>query len=55
MLEALKLFPAYLTLLTFFLVILPTVVCASVRLSLYRHLQDLVKKTNRLISQDNQI
>lgn len=53
MLEALKLFPAYLTLLTFFLVILPTVVCASVRLSLYRHLQDLVKKTNRLISQDS--
>jgi len=47
--EILKIFPIELVILTIILVIIPTVISAVMRISLYRHLKDLVKKTNRLL------
>ncbi|BAQ63281.1 hypothetical protein [Geminocystis sp. NIES-3709] len=54
MLEVLKLFPSYLVIITFLLVILPTFIIASMRISLYQHLRDLEKKTRRLVKGDSE-
>ena len=50
----LNLFPLPLAILTIFLIILPTLISISMRISLYSHLQDLQKKTRRLINQNSE-
>ncbi len=54
MLKALTLFPPYLAIMTVLLVILPTVICLSMRISLYKHLQNLERKTKRLINNNSE-
>ncbi|WP_373480653.1 MotA/TolQ/ExbB proton channel family protein [Geminocystis sp.] len=54
MLETFKIFPLWLTIITVVFVILPTILSGLTRRILYLHLQDLEKKTRRLVNGDNQ-
>lgn len=54
MLETFKIFPLWLTITTVIFVILPAIFSGFTRRSLYIHLEDLEKKTRRLVSGDNQ-
>ncbi|MBL1210385.1 hypothetical protein [Geminocystis sp. GBBB08] len=54
MFNILKLFPAYLVIVTLIFVILPTLTIASMRISLYQHLRDLEKKTRRLVNSESE-
>ncbi len=53
MLETFKIFPLWLTITTVIFVILPAILSAFTRRSLYLHLQDLEKKTRRLVNGDS--
>ncbi|MGI0481575.1 hypothetical protein ACN4EE_12380 [Geminocystis sp. CENA526] len=54
MLETFKIFPLWLTITTVIFVILPAILSAFTRRSLYQHLRDLEKKTRRLVNGDSE-
>lgn len=54
MLETLTILPLWLTITTVIFVVLPAILSAFTRCSLYLHLQDLEKKTRRLVNGDSQ-
>ncbi|BAQ59728.1 hypothetical protein GM3708_133 [Geminocystis sp. NIES-3708] len=54
MLETFKIFPLWLTITTVIFVILPAILSGLIRRNLYLHLQDLEKKTRRLVNGDSQ-
>ncbi|WP_017295145.1 MotA/TolQ/ExbB proton channel family protein [Geminocystis herdmanii] len=54
MLETFKIFPLWLTITTIVFVILPAILSAFTRRSLYQHLRDLEKKTRRLVNGDSE-
>jgi hypothetical protein len=54
MIQALKLFPIYLVIITVLFVILPTIITAVMRISLYKYLVDLDKKTRRLVNNESE-
>ena len=54
MLQVFKVFPLWLVAISLILVIIPTILCALMRIALHKHLQNLVRKTRNLVENDTE-